>query len=194
MKLNLPCKITLIRIALIPFVLFFYLTNLFSATKIVALCIFIFACCTDFIDGYIARKYNLVTNLGKFLDPIADKLIATAGILLIVVSNDLFIQPWGLLLAFIMISRDTIVNLIRQMGATKGIVIAADRLGKLKTIALNIFIPIFMLVDANKSLLFMPNLLLNVMLTLGYLFAIVFTVLTVSSVINYIIKNKQIFK
>ena len=193
MKLNLPCKITLIRIALIPFILFFYLTDLFALSKIVALVLFIIAACTDFVDGYIARKYNMVTNLGKFLDPIADKLIATAGVLLIIFSP-VFQTPYGMLLAFIMIARDTIVSLLRQIGANNGIVIAADKLGKIKTVALDLFIPVFMLLDANISLNFMHELLVNISLTVGYLLTFIFIALTVASVVNYVVKNKEIFK
>ena len=193
MKINLPCKITLIRIMLIPFVLFFYLTSLFEATKLVALGLFILACCTDFIDGYIARKYNLVTDLGKFLDPIADKLIATVGILLIICST-VVAYPWGIILAVIMFARDFIVSLLRQIGASKGVVIAADKLGKLKTIVLNVFIPIFMLLDANVTLNFLPQIAINILNTLGYLGAMIFAILSVVSCINYIAKNKKVFE
>ena len=193
MKINLPCKITLIRIFLIPLVLFFYLTSFFPATKLVALGIFIVACCTDFIDGYIARKYNMVTDLGKFLDPIADKLIATVGVLLIICSS-VFAHPWGIILAVVMFARDFIVNFLRQIAATKNIVIAADKLGKLKTVVLNIFIPIFMFIDANLTLNFLPQIALNVLNTVGYLCAIIFVILTILSGINYVVKNKKVFE
>lgn len=193
MKINLPCKITLVRIILIPLVLFFYLTSFFPATKLVALGLFVLACCTDFIDGYIARKYNMVTDLGKFLDPIADKLIATTGILLIICSG-VFAYPWGVIVAFIMFARDFEIGLLRQIAATKGKVIAADKLGKLKTIALNVFIPFFMFIDANLTMNFLPKIAVNICLTLGYLFAMIFVILAVLSGINYFIKNKKVFE
>lgn len=192
MKINLPCKITLVRILLIPLVMFFYLTSLFPATKLVALGLFIIACCTDFIDGYVARKYNMVTDLGKFLDPIADKLIATTGILLIICST-VFAYPWGIIVAFVMFARDFEIGLLRQIAATKGVVIAADKLGKFKTIALDIFIPFFMLIDANQTLNFMPQMLLNVCNTLAYLGAMIFVILAVVSGVNYFVKNRKIF-
>ena len=119
---NLPNKITITRIALIPFIIFFYLTNLFTASKIVALTLFVFALFTDFLDGYIARKYNLVTNFGKFLDPIADKLIAVTGVLLILTSNVINVQ-FGIIVAFTMVARDTIVDFLRIVASQKNVVI-----------------------------------------------------------------------
>ena len=88
MKLNLPNKITLARIALIPVVAILYLVN-FPYHEIAACIAFIVCCCTDFIDGNIARKRNLVTDLGKFLDPIADKVIVVP----IYISNKYFTVP-----------------------------------------------------------------------------------------------------
>ena len=87
--MNLPNRITLVRIILIPFMIFFYLASFIPGSwgKIVALGIFIIAALTDMLDGQIARKRNLVTNLGKFLDPIADKLLTMAALLLVVLSS-----------------------------------------------------------------------------------------------------------
>lgn len=192
MKINLPCKITIARIILIPLVLVFYLIPMFPATKLVATALFVIACCTDFVDGHIARKYNMVTDLGKFLDPIADKLLATVGVLLIVFEPAVFVAPYGLLLAILMISRDTIVNLLRQIAATKNVVIAADKTGKLKTIALNIFIPFFMVLSANIAMPFMNSAFVLAFQIIGYSFAGIFAVLTVVSLVNYIAKNRAV--
>ena len=83
--MNIPNKLSMLRIILIPFMLFFYLADFVPYGKIIAIAIFIVAAFTDMLDGHIARKYNLVTNLGKLLDPIADKLLVMSALLLVVV-------------------------------------------------------------------------------------------------------------
>ena len=188
---NLPNKITITRIALIPFIIFFYLTNLFTASKIVALTLFVFALFTDFLDGYIARKYNLVTNFGKFLDPIADKLIAVTGVLLILTSNVINVK-FGIIVAFTMVARDTIVDFLRIVASQKNVVISADFWGKLKTVALSIFVPVFMLIDVNNSMLFMHDILVNILYSIGYLFTVAYIILCVFSCFNYLRKNKNL--
>src|SRR5574344_1439894 len=98
--MNLPNKITMIRIILIPFMLFFYLASFIPDGwgKIIALVIFIGAASTDMLDGHVARKYNLVSDLGKFLDPIADKLLVTSALLLVVCDGTI-VAPYGVLSA-----------------------------------------------------------------------------------------------
>ena len=100
--MNLPNKLSLLRIILIPFMLFFYLATFVPYGKIIALAIFIIAALTDMLDGKIARKYNLVTNLGKLLDPIADKLLVMSALLLVVVDYTIP-HPYGVIIAITII-------------------------------------------------------------------------------------------
>lgn len=137
--LNLANKITIARIFLVPVIIFFLLTNLnlgtlsfadFSITynQIIAVFIFIIAASTDGIDGYIARKNNLVTNLGKLLDPLADKLLV-AAVLITLVEMDML----SAIIAIIIISREFAVTGLRQIALLEGKVVAASMWGKWKT-------------------------------------------------------------
>ena len=143
--MNLPNKISIARICLIPlFVLIFFL-NVIPFNYGIAAIIFVIAAGTDFIDGRIARKRNLVTNLGKFLDPIADKvLVATAFILMLAAKEDLFGRLGNLTNAVyiivticvcIILARELIISAFRQIAAANGIIMAAEKLGKYKTAA-----------------------------------------------------------
>ena len=143
--MNLPNKLTLIRLICVPIFVALYLipyealgihipvyhilnTSL-SLIDIILFIIFVLASITDFLDGYLARKYNLVTTFGKFVDPIADKLIVNCTILLLASSAKI-----PMIVPIIMISRDTIVDAIRLIAAQKNVVLAASYLGKLKTV------------------------------------------------------------
>ncbi len=120
-------KITLVRICMIPFFIWFALQN--DATSfIVALILFCVASFTDFLDGYIARKYNQVTDFGKFVDPLADKLLVTAA-LLIFIEKGIF-PAW---MVFIILAREFIITSLRNVAAAKGRVLAATWTGKVKT-------------------------------------------------------------
>ncbi|UKI13955.1 MAG: CDP-diacylglycerol--glycerol-3-phosphate 3-phosphatidyltransferase [Clostridiales bacterium] len=135
-NLNLPNKITLARIALIPIVAILYFVN-FPYHEIAACIVFILCCCTDFIDGNIARKRNLVTDLGKFLDPIADKVIVV--IMLFVFVGDGTLPGWyNQIIAGVIISREIIITAFRIIAVQKNVVLAADKLGKIKTTFLDI--------------------------------------------------------
>ena len=120
-------KITLIRIAMIPFFIWFALQNT-SGSLIAALVLFCVASFTDFLDGYIARKYNQVTDFGKFVDPLADKLLVT-GALLIFIEKGIF-PSW---MVFIVLAREFIITSLRNVAAAKGRVLAATWTGKVKT-------------------------------------------------------------
>lgn len=120
-------KITLIRIAMIPFFIWFALQN-DKVSLIVALVLFCVASFTDFLDGYIARKYNQVTDFGKFVDPLADKLLVTAA-LLIFIEKGIF-PAW---MVFIVLAREFIITSLRNVAAAKGKVLAATWTGKVKT-------------------------------------------------------------
>lgn len=128
-KLNAPNMLTLLRVILIPLIVLLIGLNSFVAAGI----LFIVASVTDFLDGYLARKYNLITDFGKFLDPVADKLLVlTAMIMLCTKSADLTVTfpAW---LICIVVARDLMMDGLRMIASSKGVVIAAGELGKIKT-------------------------------------------------------------
>ena len=142
--MNLPNKISITRICMIPiFVLIFFLDGVLPFNYGIAAILFVVAACTDFIDGYIARSRGLVTNLGKFLDPIADKvLVATAMILLLTMKDSLFavfgaaqnaIYIATAISVCVILARELIISAFRQIAAANGVVMAAEKLGKYKT-------------------------------------------------------------
>lgn len=137
--MNLPNKLTLLRIIMIPvFVVLLYLD--FPFNNLVALAVFILASITDTLDGYIARKYNLITDFGKFMDPIADKLLVTAAMLVFV---DWHMMPaWVVILV---VAREFIVSALRLVAANNGRVIAAGWSGKVKTASTMVCICIMLL-------------------------------------------------
>ncbi len=141
MKLNLPNKLTLLRIFLIPLCMIAIIFPIFEGDviwRIVSASLFGLTALTDMIDGKIARKYNLITDLGKFLDPVADKLLIFGAMLAILVrfSDDVFFCRVYVWAAFIVIVREIAVISLRMIASNKeGIVIAAGWLGKVKTTA-----------------------------------------------------------
>ena len=192
--MNLPNKLTVLRICLIPFVMFFYLANFipYGIGKVVALVIFVVAALTDMLDGKIARKHNLVTNLGKFLDPIADKIL-TSSVLFMIIADGTIPAPWGVIVVSIIIAREFMVSALRLLAASKGTVLAADIWGKAKTMVQMIAIPVCMLIPFVLELGAVSWLVLTIQIT-GWALLGVATVLTVISGANYLIKNKDCFK
>ena len=204
--MNLPNKITLTRIFMIPvFVLFFFLDVVPFHFGIAAI-IFALAACTDFIDGYIARKYKLVTNLGKFLDPIADKvLVSTAMILMLVMKDGVFqtlgVAANGVYIATavcicVIMARELIISAFRQIAAVNGVVMAADKLGKFKTIFQDVAIFVIILAGGIGELIPASHAVpwdMYVLIGGLGLFAIA-TILTVWSGISYVVKNRKVLK
>ncbi len=193
--MNLPNKLTMLRIILIPFMMFFYLASFipFGIGKIVATVIFIVASLTDLLDGKIARKYNLVTDLGKFLDPIADKLLTATAFLLIMADGTLP-APWGVIVVAIIIAREYTVSALRQIAGTKGIVLAADMWGKIKTVVQMIALPTCFLVAYLNCAGFASTTAILVVSIVSYVLVGLATVLTVMSGIHYLVKNRECFK
>lgn len=205
--MNLPNKITISRICLIPLVIFFFMADFIPYGKLVAALIFGIAAITDNIDGRIARKRGLVTDLGKFLDPIADKILVMSGLLLIVawpVTGDGFdsalpvVKPvWlGILCTIIILGRELIISAFRQIAATKKLVLAADKSGKIKAAFQDVTIFLYMIyaflvVEFYPSIQGTANTVLNVILII--LLAIT-TILTITSGIGYIVKNFHVLK
>jgi len=196
--MNLPNKISLARICMIPiFVLVFFLDMIPFNYGISAI-IFVIAALTDFVDGHIARSRGLVTNLGKFLDPIADKvLVATAFVLLLAAKESIF-GPLGALTdcvyitvaicVCIILARELIISAFRQIAATSGFVMAAEKLGKYKTATQDACLFIILLSASLEGTFGL------VMLWIGLAFFAVASVLTVLSGVTYVWKYREILK
>ena len=191
--MNLPNKLTVLRIVLIPFMMFFYLAEFIphGIGKIVALSIFIIAALTDLLDGKIARKYNLVTDLGKFLDPIADKIL-TASVLFMIIADGTIPAPYGAIVVTIIIAREFMVSALRLIAASQGTVLAADIWGKAKTMVQMIALPVCMLIPFVLALNAACWIVLTVKIA-GFILLGIATLLTVISGINYLVKNRQCF-
>jgi CDP-diacylglycerol--glycerol-3-phosphate 3-phosphatidyltransferase len=197
--MNLPNKLTLGRLILIPFfVLFFYLN--FTGHYLVSLAIFAIAALTDFFDGYIARKYNLVTDLGKFLDPIADKVLVLVAMTIIIAdpkSTNLFAQigEIGIILGgigvSIILAREMAVSSLRMIAAKNGKVLAADTSGKIKTFFTDV--AIIVMLFAGDFLTIAPAFG-KIVDVIGIVFFGISVFLTIFSGISYLVKNKEVFK
>jgi CDP-diacylglycerol--glycerol-3-phosphate 3-phosphatidyltransferase len=188
--MNLPNKLTILRLLLIPvFTAVFFVAQI-PFNFLIAAIIFVLAAATDFLDGYIARKYNLVTNLGKFLDPIADKvLVSTALIIMLVPVGGVLIIPfYGAIAVAIILARELVVSGFRMVAASKGAVIAADKSGKIKTFVQDVAIAV-LLVGAQ----FMPAeySLINI---IGLVLLGVATILTIVSGVECVVKNRAVLK
>lgn len=195
--MNLPNKITLTRICLIPVFAVFYCLDAIPYHYLIAGVIFSLAACTDFLDGHIARKRNLVTNLGKFLDPIADKvLVSTALILLLAVPAAYgtgYLAGWGSLCAGIftavILGRELIVSGFRMVAAERKIVLAADIYGKLKTVAQDVALAVLIVASS-----FAEMEAGKIAIVVGFSVLALATALTVLSGLNYIIGNRQVLR
>ena len=185
--ITLPTKITIIRLVMIPLLIASYcLQPLYEYLFIVTAVLFVVASMTDFVDGHIARKYNLVSDLGKLLDPIADKVLVATGLFILIDGNYVPELPYvELICSVIIIAREFMIGVIRQVAALKNVVLAADKLGKIKT-ASTMFALGCLLCSAHSGKT------CEVFKYLGTAFLIVATVVTVVSGANYIIKNKQV--
>lgn len=199
--MNLPNRITLSRIFLIPvFIVVFFLDVIpHGYNYIAAAAVFAVASFTDFLDGHIARKRGLVTNLGKFLDPIADKvLVSTALILMLVRGAEIFqvlwTQDWVLIAAgccvAVILARELIVSGFRMVAASAGLVLAADKIGKFKTVFQDIAI-LFLLVGAVS---FGSETAGDVLNGIGLAALAVATILTIWSGISYIVRNRAVLQ
>ncbi|MCX8084157.1 MAG: CDP-diacylglycerol--glycerol-3-phosphate 3-phosphatidyltransferase [Calditerrivibrio sp.] len=126
--LNLPNQLTVLRVIIIPFfIIFLYMDK--GVTNIIATILFVLASITDYADGYLARRYKIITDFGKILDPIADKILVAASMIVLVELNRL--AGW---IVILMLARDFAIGALRNFAASKGVVIAAGFSGKLKTV------------------------------------------------------------
>ena len=177
--MNLPNKLTLFRVVLIPFFVFFLLAPYFEEYgNYIAVAIFIVASITDFLDGKIARKYNLVTNFGKFMDPLADKLLVCSALICLIQLE--LIPAW---VVIIIIAREFIISGFRLVASDNGVVIAASYWGKFKTAFQMLTVIVLILNISNKVFTILGTVLIYVSLAL-----------TVISLIDYIAKNKDVLK
>ena len=169
------------RVILIPFFVFFLLSPYFPAYgNYIAVAIFIVASLTDMLDGKIARKYNLVTNFGKFMDPLADKLLVCSAMICLIELDRL--AAW---IVIVIIAREFIISGFRLVASDNGVVIAASYWGKFKTTFQMLMVIV---------IIFNINLQLGWLNILGTLLIYVALVLTVVSLIDYIAKNKDVLK
>ena len=176
-NLNTPNKLTILRILLVPvFIVFLFLGQNNIIFKYLALFVFCAASVTDALDGYIARSRNLVTNFGKFMDPLADKLLVCSALICFIQIGS--IPAW---IVIIIIAREFIISGFRLIASDKGVVIAANKWGKAKTISQMITI-ILLILDIPQI-----KIITNIMIA-------VMTVLTVMSLIEYIVKNIDVLK
>ena len=174
--MNLPNKLTILRMIMVPFFVFFMPVPVAGyATKWIALVIFVVASLTDTLDGYLARRDNLVTDFGKFMDPLADKLLVCSALICFVELGDL--PAW---MVIIIIGREFIISGFRLVASDNGIVIAASKTGKLKTISQMVMV---VLVIADLGGIFS---------VLEQIFIWLALILTVLSLIEYIYNNKNV--
>ncbi len=174
--MNLPNKLTMFRVILIPFFVVFLLVDITPVDKWIALAVFIIASLTDMLDGKIARKYNLVTNFGKFMDPLADKLLVCSALVCLVAVDR--IPAW---MVIVIIAREFIISGFRLVASDNGVVIAASYWGKFKT-TFQIIMICLMITD------------LAALQLLTAIVTWVAVILTVVSLVDYLVKNKEVMK
>ena len=176
--MNLPNKLTLLRVIMVPFFVFFLLAGWGMKGDVAALIIFCAASFTDYLDGHLARKYNLITNFGKFMDPLADKLlVGSAAICLIELGR---IPAW---VVVILIGREFVISGFRLIAAEKGTVIAASYWGKTKTVC-----------QMAMTICLILHLDMPAWRALEQILIIAATVLTIISLADYLMKNRDVLK
>lgn len=174
--MNLPNKLTILRVIMIPFFIVFLLVPITPYDKWIALAIFIAASVTDLLDGKIARKYNLVTNFGKFMDPLADKLLVCSALICLIELEK--IPAW---MVIVIIAREFIISGFRLVASDSGVVIAASYWGKFKT-TFQMAAVCLLIADIAALQIFTQIVLW------------VAVILTVVSLVDYLVKNKDVMK
>ncbi len=205
--MNLPNKLSILRILLIPLMVAVFLIPSMPYKFLIVAVIFALSSITDFLDGYIARKYNLVTDLGKFLDPIADKILVLTSLILIMADSTILCggfaslgiiskencftlyQICGVVGVSIIVAREMIVTVLRMIASSKGVVLAAEKLGKVKTFVTDVAICLLFIARQ-----FISNYFGLIVYFIGFALFVVSVVLTMYSGVYYIIKNKDMFK
>ncbi|MEE0510127.1 MAG: CDP-diacylglycerol--glycerol-3-phosphate 3-phosphatidyltransferase [Peptococcaceae bacterium] len=170
--MNIPNQLTTLRVILIPVFMFFFTSDI-TANNIIAAVIFIVASLTDFLDGHLARKWNLVTNFGKIMDPFADKLLVLTALIYLAISG--IIPGWPVI---IIIGRELLVTSLRALAADNGIILAARNLGKFKTVS-QMFAIIFLILGWQ---------------IIGLILLYIAVALTIISLIDYLIQLSKSIK
>lgn len=174
--MNTPNKLTVLRVIMIPFFVACMLIPFGNGTsKWAALVLFVIASLTDWLDGYLARRDNLVTNFGKFMDPLADKLLVGAAMICLIETGKL--PAW---IVIVIISREFIISGFRLVASDNGIVIAAGWWGKVKTVAQMVMI-ILLIADLGGIFSMIEQILIYASL-----------ILTIVSLVDYLVKNKTV--
>ncbi|MDU7884972.1 MAG: CDP-diacylglycerol--glycerol-3-phosphate 3-phosphatidyltransferase [Clostridium perfringens] len=191
--MNLANKLTLIRIILVPIFLVFIAYQGLPYGSVIATLIFIIASVTDQLDGYIARSRNQVTNFGKFMDPLADKLLVTAALISLVELQ--LVPAWA---AIVIIAREFAVSGLRTIAASEGLVIAASWWGKIKTV-IQIIAIVLLLLQVNiinspgiKELVAGSDFLRNFFIYVPDIFLYLAVAITIISGVDYFRKNKNV--
>ncbi len=205
--MNLPNKLSIVRILLIPLMVAVFLIDVIPYKFLIVAFIFALSSLTDFLDGYIARKYKLVTDLGKFLDPIADKILVLTSLVLIMADPTIlsgafaslailskegaytFYQITGVLGVSIIIAREMIVTVLRMIASSKGVVLAAEKVGKVKTFVTDVAICLLFLARQFITSIYGVGIYF-----VGFALFVIAVILTAYSGVYYIVKNKEMFK
>ncbi len=197
--MNLPTKITMIRIAMIPLIIASFCLESalpqYNWIFIITAVLFFVASMTDFVDGYIARKYKMITTLGKFLDPIADKVLVVAGLAFGIADTARVGIPYLMIVVTVLIiAREFAISLFRQIAASKNIILAAGKSGKYKTTFTMAALNSFLFIPCDR---FAGDAAKMASTAFWWIFIIslgIAVFLTVYSAIEYVVKNKQVFK
>lgn len=200
-----PNRLTYLRVLMIPVFVAFFFLDVIPYNYVISAVVFAIAALTDLADGYIARKYNLVSNMGKFLDPIADKVLVSTALILLLSKPGLFnVAIYGnavpetqigyiiaVICVCVIMARELIISGFRQVAATTGLVLAAEKLGKYKTTFQDIAIVLLLVALSVYESSYSVGL---VLIRIGVAVFVIATVLTVASGVSYIVKNKEVLK
>ena len=188
MNKNVPNIITLSRVFLTPIMVVFFLVPFANSVgKFIAFGIYVVGSLTDAVDGHIARKYNLVSNIGKMLDAIADKFIQTSAVILVLMGSNVLPVWASIVVLLILILRDIYTNAVRQICLTNGVVVSADFLGKLKSIFIDVATSILLFYIAINELILAAWV--NLVMIAGLSILIVGVCLSLISCVNYTVSS-----
>ena len=187
-KMNVPNTLTMIRIFCTPLMILMFLLPIPKGIGVfIALGIYVLACITDWLDGYIARKYNMITDFGKFMDQIADKFITTTAMILVLFGKVSVTANWlAILMLLIVVLRDILISGIRMVAANKNVVIAADIFGKVKSFFLDLASMVLILFIGLKAVTSCD--FLKYVQVFGLSLMIIGVALTVVSCVNYTVQ------
>lgn len=187
-KMNIPNTLTMIRIFCTPLMALMFLLPIPKGIGVfIALGIYVLACITDSLDGHIARKYNMITDFGKFMDQIADKFITTTAMILVLFGSAPVTCKWlSVLMLLIVVLRDILISGIRMVAANNNVVIAADIFGKVKSFFLDVSAMVLMLFVGLREVI--ANDFLRYVQVFGISLMIIGVVLTIISCVNYTVQ------